>query len=394
MKKAICCFIFSLFLLQSQTACCQKNPSMFHIKGKVNGRDTGVMYLSYRDDTMGLKRDTTYLRNGYFEFVGKISQPTSAVLYGRKKIINNNQVNFVTFLLDPGINNVLLTQDEDDKAEIHGSRSQDIYEKYLKDYYVVRGKYNTADSLYLLAKQQIEKGIDSVSVKRSLDSLKAEYEQIERKALIEYDSLRLAYTAKYPNEYVSAFLFTSVVENSPVEECLAHFQKLSPRVRNSKYGKLAVKEIAAKQGWAVGYKAANFSTTDIDSNKIELASFIGNSYVLLDFWASWCVPCRQGSPNMIKWYNAYHAKGFEIIGIANDDTRIAAWKKAIKTDGTGAWKHVLQQAGTANDIGKLFAVQPIPDKILIDKNGVIIYRYAGGDKDEKLEKLLQEIFEK
>lgn len=98
---------------------------------------------------------------------------------------------------------------------------------------------------------------------------------------------------------------------------------------------------------------------------------------MLDFWATWCKPCRDESPFLIELHTKFKSKGLEIISIANDDERKEAWKKAIQDDKTGAWRHILQGSGTVNDLGILYSIQPIPAKILIGKDGTILMRYEG-----------------
>ncbi len=387
MKKQLVLFYLAQFFFQNLYS--QNNGRDFIINGIVKGRDTGVIYLQYLDLHNKRIYDTTILKNGRFEFTGKISQLSYATIYGRKKIVNNNQVNFISFLLDPGELEVELTQDDDNKAVFTKSKSQNLFNLYYNALYTLKERYALIDKSLIQMKALYIADTSKKVLKGSVDSLNL----ILISASAAYDSFTLAFVLKHRNEYIAPFLLQNLVVNMSVESLQPVFRRFSSKIRKSRYGLMVEKEIELKKGWTLGKKANNFITKDMYDSKIELSEYNGNKVILLDFWASWCVPCRKGSPNLIKWYNAYHNKGFEIIGIANDDTRRQAWLKAIETDGTGAWKHVLQGVGTVNDIGKLYAVQPIPDKILIDKNGIIIYRQVGDD-DRGLEKKLRELFEK
>lgn len=138
-----------------------------------------------------------------------------------------------------------------------------------------------------------------------------------------------------------------------------------------------------------------FSKTDINEKPISLEDFKGQ-YILLDFWASWCGPCRAGNPHLISLYKKYHDKGVEFIGIASDDNNIPAWHKAIKKDRVGIWRHILSgNKRKGNDIGDKYAIHTLPTKILIDPTGKIIGRYgADGENDAAMDKKFEEIFGK
>jgi len=152
---------------------------------------------------------------------------------------------------------------------------------------------------------------------------------------------------------------------------------------------------------AVGSMASGFETKDINGKLLNLKEFRGK-YVLLDFWASWCIPCRKSNPHLITLYHKYSAKGFDIIGISDDDQRQIQWKNAVKQDSTNLWHQVLRgavttpdQATIANpdDLHQRYNIQSLPVKILIDPAGKIIGRYGDNDTtDDDLDKALAAIF--
>jgi thiol-disulfide isomerase/thioredoxin len=151
----------------------------------------------------------------------------------------------------------------------------------------------------------------------------------------------------------------------------------------------------------VGSMASAFETIDINGKLLNLKALRGK-YVLLDFWASWCIPCRKSNPHLIVLYHKYNTKGFDIIGISDDDQRQLQWKNAVKQDSTNLWHQILRGAAAItdkanvanpNDLHQLYNIQSLPVKILIDPSGKIIGRYGDNDTtDDDLDKTLAAIF--
>ena len=170
------------------------------------------------------------------------------------------------------------------------------------------------------------------------------------------------------------------------------YNALGSTIQQSSEGKDIAKEIEKLKAGSPGSVAKNFTTKDINGKSVSLADFKGK-YVLIDFWASWCVPCRKSMPHVKELYGKYKDKGFDVIAVSDDDRDSTAWKKAIAKDGTDMWNNVLRgmdwekvRNGEANDkdISEKFGIHSLPTKILIDKNGIIIGRYDKGTEEEAL----------
>jgi thiol-disulfide isomerase/thioredoxin len=113
---------------------------------------------------------------------------------------------------------------------------------------------------------------------------------------------------------------------------------------------------------------------------------VGSNYLLIDFWASWCAPCREENPNLVALYNKYHGKGFNIFGVSFDSNR-DRWLKAIADDSL-TWTHVSDLKGWENAVGKLYGIRSIPSNVLLDSNGIIMAKnIMGNDLKAKLEEL-------
>ncbi|WP_258539514.1 peroxiredoxin family protein [Chitinophaga oryzae] len=144
--------------------------------------------------------------------------------------------------------------------------------------------------------------------------------------------------------------------------------------------------IARKTG--IGATAMNFTQNNVSGKAVQLKDYRGK-YVLLDFWASWCGPCRAENPNVLDNYEKYHGKGLEILAVSLDDKK-DAWVKAIKDDGL-TWEHVSDLKGWKNEVAKEYNIRAVPSNFLIDKEGKIVAKDLRG---EELTKKLEEIFGK
>ena len=147
--------------------------------------------------------------------------------------------------------------------------------------------------------------------------------------------------------------------------------------------------IEARRNVAVGKKFADFEMTDMNGKTRKLSEFVGNGkIVLIDFWASWCPPCRRDMPNIVEVYKQYKNKGFEIVGVSLDSKK-EAWEKGVK-DLDINWMQLSDLQGWKNAGAKLYGVNSIPHTVLVDKDGTIIAKVLHGKEiGEKLAKMLK-----
>jgi peroxiredoxin len=194
--------------------------------------------------------------------------------------------------------------------------------------------------------------------------------------------------AQFPDAEAAAYMFDVYNNNTPLAEYEAGFNNFSDKVKDSFLAQGAREELACRKATMPGAVAPDFTLNDPEGNPVTLSSLRGQ-YVIVDFWASWCKPCRAGVPDMKKLYAKYHPKGLEIIGVS-DDSDHDAWKKAIEQDQT-PWIHVVDEFPVENKparVGSLWGVHYIPSYFLLDKEGKIIGKMEHEELAAKLAELL------
>lgn len=209
-----------------------------------------------------------------------------------------------------------------------------------------------------------------------------------------------AYFISHPDSYVTADrvkYFTSVFSLDSIK---AIYTKYTTPIKESTDGKRLAAEIKSREAGLPGSKAYAFDVKDRDGKTLSLKGMKGK-YVLLDFWATWCVPCRASMPHMINLYQQYKDKNFVLVGIGDDDRNVKNWSAAIDKDGTGLWPQTLRGLDTQlflkgidnkRDLGQQYGVRALPTKILIDPEGNIIGRFDGNHgSDADLDKMLAAI---
>ncbi|WP_291909680.1 TlpA disulfide reductase family protein [Chitinophaga sp. CB10] len=196
-----------------------------------------------------------------------------------------------------------------------------------------------------------------------------------------------AFVKAHPKSIASIWLMLNELRNRLQPDAFKEmFAGLDKSVQNSKYGEMATAYIKSIYRDAVGVPAEDFAQEDAKGQLVKLSSFKGK-YVLVDFWASWCGPCRQENPNVVKAYNKYKDKNFTILGVSLDQDK-DRWLRAITQDGL-AWTQVSDLKGWGNEVAVQYGIQSIPSNFLIDPTGKIIARNLRGEALEaKLAELL------
>lgn len=368
MKKVVLPWL-AVSLFFGSVAFSQKKATTYKVSGKIEGRDTGWIYLL---NTAEGHTDSVRLKKGKFSFPGKLNDQVVYTL--RLPDIQPR----IVFFAGEGPVTISAKIDSMDKARVGGS----ALNEELKDFNKAWGRIHNTAGIYYRMSDSVYKSQGGKPDSTSRSTLEKAYQKLQVFARNIQDS----FIRVHANSPVSAYVVdTRYAAYNEFDKVAEMFAVLGSESKNSYYGKKikAGLDIAAKS--AIGVIPV-FEQADTSGKIIKLSDFRG-SYVLVDFWASWCGPCRKENPNLVNAYNQYHSKGFNIIGLSLDDKK-APWLKAIEQDSL-TWTHVSDLKGWKNAVAVAYGVNVVPTSFLIDKEGKIIAKNLRGEALEaKLSELL------
>ncbi len=366
MKKLLYLLGLSLIVFSG----CQAHPSgVFSLHGTLTGANGNTVFISTYTEKGIESLDTIQLQGELINYQVKLDQPILVLISIENKndrvlLFGDNEAYDVEGHID-SLSNVKVT----------GGKLQEDFSKLVD-----------LERQVQLRQQELGKAYQEASANKDNESLKAIVEEYNSLNFSVSDA-KLKYVKANSQSALAAFYVNYLYAKKGLEEMKSGIALLNDTLKSSAYYKILAERVKKLERIEVGQVAPDFTMKDPEGNDVSLSSFKGK-YLLIDFWASWCKPCRMENPNVVKMYQKYKDKGFEILGVSLDQRR-ESWVRAISSDQLN-WSHVSDLKEWQNEAAQLYAVTTIPHTVLLDTNGVIIAKNLRGEElAKKIEELVK-----
>lgn len=373
MKKIVSIITLSLVLF----SCSKVKDGEFILNGEVKGIANGkTVILQKQDDSLGLiPIDTVKILEGKFEFKGKTKEPAIHIVQV-EGITNQNS--FV--IIENGEIEITIDKDVAENGTVGGTYNNDEMNTFNEDRNKIQKRikeFEVKNQSKLVAAQNSK---DTATIKK----LQADYAVMQD----EKKNLALSYIDNHPKSYISILFIKSLFgEFEPDLKLIEkYYNNLDSSLKNHSEGKKIIKLVNEFKRVDVGRRAPDFSAKTPEGKTVSLKESLGK-VTIIDFWASWCGPCRKENPNVVAMYNELHSKGLNIVGVSLDDN-LEQWKEAIAKDGI-TWTQVSNLKKWSEPIAKQYSVNSIPKTFILNSFGVVVAKdLSGAELKAKVEELL------
>lgn len=345
------------------------NPLKFNytVSGIAKGVAEGTMvYLERQDDVKGaVQVDSAKVSKGLFSMKGSAFEP--AVNFIQVKGIEGK----IAFILDQGTITLTIYKDSIGKSQIGGTPDNDALQNFNVYSQKVQKKMQDFQATNKVKMQTAQTDKDNATI----EQLMGEFSVLQNELL--------QYTTSYPEKNPTSFLSVLLLDNMfnqpevNIQKIKTVYASLTPILQKTKPGVAIKTKIDNYKDISIGNAAPDFSGPTPDGKTLSLKQALGK-VTIIDFWASWCGPCRKENPSVVALYNEFHAKGLNIIGVSLDKDA-AKWKEAIAKDKL-TWSHVSNLQFWTDPIAVLYNIKSIPATYILDEKGVIIASNLRGEE--------------
>ncbi|WP_445721851.1 redoxin domain-containing protein [Flavobacterium sp.] len=338
----------------------------FTISGTINSSvNNSKIFIEEVKDNTPILKDSTVIKNGKFEFKGNIESLDIAFIKLEKDKAG------LPFILEKGKIAITFDKDSLNKSRISGTQNNDKFQEFSDKIGIVNKKMLSFQQENMSKMQTAQQTKDTATINSIMKSFTALQDEMK--------GVSTNFIKNNPKAFISVLILENLMLNQSIttEETQEFYNKLGKESLETKYAKNIEKTLKSMGNLSIGKKAPDFSGPSPDGNMISLKESLGK-ITIIDFWASWCGPCRAENPNVVAMYNEYHSKGLNIIGVSLDRDA-AKWKEAIAKDEL-TWTHVSNLKFWQDPIAELYSIKSIPATYILDEKGNIIAKDLRGEE--------------
>ncbi len=357
-------------------SCNKAGDNEYVVTGTVKDIKDGTQVFIEKQDSIGrvVAIDTAKIEKGKFSFKGSASEPEIHMVQVE------SLMGKVPFILENGEIDIEVDKDSIQKSVVSGTYNNDELTNFKKEGMKIQKKMMKFQQDNMMKMQQAQQAQDTVT----MNSLRKEFSNIQEEFMKQSED----YVGSHPKAFISALIVDGMFNQMApdLDKIKKHFAKLDKSLQDGKVGKGIQKKIKAIENPmavsdngsapAVGSIAPDFSAKNPEGKTVSLKESMGK-VTIIDFWASWCKPCRAENPSVVALYNELHGKGLNIIGVSLDK-EAGAWKDAIAKDKL-TWNQISNLRYWNEPIAKTYGVESIPATFILDANGKIVAKDLRGD---------------